>query len=238
MVGAVVLGPPRFTREAKSHVYNQGFMGQAVLRCSSSALSGERALRRQMSEQHRCGRSVPILRLAVMAVFAFGLATTSPSAQELDLELERELGRLQPADSKENVSEFLPMLLGVTNISHRIQEAEHEAAGWQIANQVLESHLEARERHLTDLRVFVDRQNGAIDALEKKAANMQRLVSQPKPVAAVTALTVEAAADDLYGVPLGSPYLAGGLLGVIAVLLAWTLGLRSRLNRGRAAYAD
>jgi len=195
-----------------------------------------------MSEQHRCGRSVPILRLAVMAVLAFGLATTSPLAQEFDLELERELGRLQSADSKENVSGFLPMLLGVTNISHRIQAAEHEAAGWQIANQALESHLEARERLLTDLRASVNRQNGAINALEKKATNMERLVSQLKPVAAVTApasaLTVEAAADDLYGVSLCSPYLSGGLLGVIAVLLAWTLGLRSRLNRARAAYAD
>ena len=195
-----------------------------------------------MSEQHRCGRSVPILRRAVIAVLAFGLATTSPSAQELDLELERELDPLQPTDSKENVVGFLPMLLGVTNISNRIQAAQHEAARWQTANQALESHLEARERHLTDLRASVDWQNGAIDALEKKAANMERLVSQPKPVAAVTApasaLPVEAAADDLYGVPLGSPYLAGGLLGVIAVLVAWTLGLRRRLNRERAAYAD
>ena len=193
-------------------------------------------------------RKLPLLRIS--ACLAVSLLILIPAAGRsaevaLALQMETELGKLGPIPVDADPGRLLPVLLGITNLAHRIEATQRETARWRTANEALAQHLTAREQHLDDLRVFVARQDGAIELLEQRAQALEKLaesrtrlpvatVAVPETPAAVTQPGV-ANTSRLFGVALDSQYLAGALLAIIAVLLAWGLGLRSRLARSPKA---
>ena len=190
-------------------------------------------------------RKLSVMRTVVC--FALSMVMLTPQAAEvaLALQMETELAKLGPAPVNEDSARLWPVLLGITNIVHRIHATHRDTEIWKTANQALAEHLTAREQHLDDLQVLVSRQDDAIVLLERRAQKLESLAiaiaTLPAASSAVVEMPVASVAQPvvdtshLFGVPLNSEYLAGGLLAVIAVLLAWGLGLRSRLARNRVA---
>ena len=192
-----------------------------------------------------CNLSSLNLRANPIAWLAAAMLLAPPSLNAADdamsLRLETEFGELGAAPTDKDPSAWLPVLLGITHINHRIRAAERETQTWQTANQALADHLVVRERHLADLQSFVARQDGAIELLESQAEKLEKLTAAVPTASSTTSAqrSIEVApppasapsGSRLFGVALDSQYLAGGLLAVIAVLLAWALGLRSRLSR-------
>lgn len=100
------------------------------------------------------------------------------------------------------------------------------------------AHLDEREGHLADLQAFVDRQNGTIKILTHQVEAMATLAQTPVSTVVAAAPASSAGSQtsvpvpprSFYGVPLGSPYIEGGMVLVIVILLTWSLYLRGRVR--------
>ena len=174
----------------------------------------------------------------VVALVYLGAVGGGARAETLKLELEDELGRLGPPPAEVLGSNLLPVVLGITNLRYRLDRAMEDVATWEQTNDALAAHLDEREGHLMDLQAFVDRQDGTIEILTRQVEAMGALAEIPVPdvVAAAPASSVPsqpatpASPSSFYGVPLGSPYVEGGMVAVIVILLTWTLYLRGQLR--------
>ena len=142
------------------------------------------------------------------------------SAEALKLELENELGRLSPPPAGVLGSNLLPVVLGITNLRYRLDRAMEDVATWEQTNDALAAHLDEREGHLVDLQAFVDRQDGTIEILTRQVDAMRALADIPvpgvvaaaPPSSAPSQPAAPASPSSFYGVPLGSPYIEGGMV--------------------------
>ena len=121
----------------------------------------------------------PALLLGLTALIAvqslFPLTGVATAGEALELRLEGELGQLEPAPAGASAANLLPVLLGITNIGHRLQQTRDDIAAWKTANAALASHLMEREKHMLDLQGFVERQDGTIELLTQQAETMAAL---------------------------------------------------------------
>lgn len=178
----------------------------------------------------------PLVAAFLVAHFlAFPLAVQAQSrGHQLELRLDGELGRPdRQATSAGQSTPILPVLLGITSLGNRVERTRIEVDAWDKANLALESHLEERKKHLLDLRDFVQYQDGAIDVLQSQTQMMEKLAGQPRATAVaapqlIGSAPVEMPSASFYGLPVGSPYLDGGMLVIIVALLGWALFLKSR----------
>lgn len=167
------------------------------------------------------------------------------SADTLQLELEGDLGLLDPPSDASSAYDLLPVMLGITNLRYRLGQAEMDLESWQQSNDALAAHLQEREAHLTDLQVLVERQAVTIEILTRQRQAMQtlnRVIAADAAVADLTERSVStpsvSGSRKFYAVPLDSPYIEGGMVVVIVVLLAWTLYLRGQVRNVHRETSD
>ena len=168
---------------------------------------------------------------------------STASAASLELQLEDEWGQLAPVSGETGVGNLLPVILGITNLRHRLNRAEADLESWQQTNDALATHLEEREAHMMDLQAFVERQDGTIEILTRQTQAMHALaqtpVTSPEATFGASAPSQPSSPVSFYGVALGSPYIEGAMVFVIIVLLVWTLYLRGQVrNAGREVAVD
>ncbi len=175
--------------------------------------------------------------LVVTCVLIWSAVSGAASAADsLALRMEGKLGALPPPDGAAGAEASLPpVALGTTSLRYRVEGSRLESERWKETNANLAEHLKAREKHIQSLRSLVERQDQAISALKAQAENLKqsRAGSPPGDVVSRTAPLSPAAprVETPFGsITLQSPYLLGGLVAVIVILLTWGLHLRSRIR--------
>ena len=177
-------------------------------------------------------------RLSAATACVIALIALAPAlhvqADTLVLRLDADLG---PARSLAEFTDAPAVLLGVSDLRGRLRKVRDRVADMERQRARHRTEIETQERLIAGLESVLSAQDGAIASLQTELA---RPAATPAPAPEPPAAPVAPPPMQMLapgGFNTDRLLIDGGLIGVIAVLLGWSLYLRSRVRAAQAASA-
>ena len=192
---------------------------------------------KRFEQSGRAARAASLVAIGLLLGAGRCAAADSPLALKMDPHL---MLAASPSGSTSAAVAF-----GVSAIRQQILKVRDQVAGLERERVRRQGELHTRERLITELQHVLTAQDGAIGVMQRAIERLRT----PLPVSAAPAVVVPepVIADPVVPAAPPSPdagftmdrlLIDGGLMGVIAVLLGWSLYLRSRLGLRRDADSD